>query len=244
MHDMTDRLATGLVEITGGLTDERGDPEVLFQVTDACVQVLGATATGVLMVDPHGVVRVVTASDEGAEFVELLQAQTDQGPCVDCVRTGEIVVATDLSHETRWPRFATAAMAAGYHAVDALPMRLDGRAVGGLNLLYAEPGESPRWRRDLAQSLADLAVLGLAQEPGARRTERLFERTLAAVNDRAKLAQAVGMVAGGLGIDVDHAWTLVRHHARSRQIALRVVAQALTSGSLRPSDLDHPVGLD
>nr|WP_238345536.1 GAF and ANTAR domain-containing protein [Actinopolymorpha cephalotaxi] len=213
----------------------------MHQVTAACVKVLGAAATGVLMVDPHGVVRLVTASDERAEFVELWQAQIDQGPCVDCVRSGEIVVATDLSREaSRWPRFAPAATAAGYHAVDAIPMRLDGRAVGGLNLLYAEPGESPRWRRDLAQSLADLAVLGLAQEPGVRRTERLFERTLAAVNDRAVLAQAVGMVAGGLGIDVDQAWTLVRHHARNRRIALRVVAHALTSGSLRPAGLDHP----
>jgi transcriptional regulator with GAF, ATPase, and Fis domain len=240
---MTERLAAGLVEITGGLTDERGDPEVLYQVTATCVEVLGAAATGVLMVDPHGVVRLVTASDERAEFVELLQAQTDEGPCLDCVRTSEIVVATDLSRETtRWPRFAAAAMAAGFHAVDALPMRLDGRTVGGLNLLYAEAGDSPRWRRDLAQSLADLAVLGLAQEPGVRRTERLFERTLAAVNNRAELAQAVGMVAGRLGVDVDQAWTLVRQHARNRQIGLRVVAQALTSGSLRPSDLDQPGG--
>ncbi|MGW0230932.1 GAF domain-containing protein [Actinopolymorpha singaporensis] len=236
---MTDRLAASMVEITDGLTDERGDPEVLYQVTTACVDVLGASATGLLMVDPRGIIRLVTASDERAEFVELLQAQIDQGPCVDCVRSGELVVATDLSRETtRWPSFAPAAMAAGFHAVEAVPLRLDGKPVGGLNLLFADPGEAPQWRLDAARSLASLAVLGLAQEPSVRRTERLFERTLAAVNARAEFGQAVGMVAGGLNIDVDRAWTIVRHHARSHHVALHIVAHAITSGSLRPADLD------
>jgi len=88
-----------------------------------------------LGIDPRGELRVVAASNEVARLVELFQLQNDQGPCLDCFRSGRPVEAADLAAAAaRWPRFASAARQAGFAAVQALPMRLREQVIGALNL--------------------------------------------------------------------------------------------------------------
>ncbi len=78
-----------------------------------------------ILADPRGELRVAAASSEEAGLIELFQIQNDQGPCLDCFRTGQPVTAADLAGPgQRWPRFAAAATRAGFRTVDALPMRL------------------------------------------------------------------------------------------------------------------------
>src|SRR6202035_196046 len=99
--------------------------DFLHMLTDRSVRLLPASAAGVLLADPRGQLRVAAASSEAAGLVELFQIQNDQGPCLDCFRTGRPVTAAGLvEQDQRWPRFATAATQAGFGAVHALPMRL------------------------------------------------------------------------------------------------------------------------
>ena len=73
---------------------------------------------------------MVASSNKESDWTELLQVQTDEGPCVDCVRTGQPVTVTDLGSATvRWPRLvATLAGRTIYPSVHALPLRLRGQA--------------------------------------------------------------------------------------------------------------------
>ncbi|WP_053716511.1 GAF domain-containing protein [Saccharothrix sp. NRRL B-16348] len=241
MPGVQDQIAVALSEITTGLADGRDTDSVLGMVTAACTRLLAASATGVLLADPRGGIRVVSASDERARFVELMQAQSDEGPCVECIRDGTAVSSADLTDESnRWPLFAPAAVRAGYRSVQAVPMRLDGRVVGGLNVLYTRPGAWVAWQDRLGRVLADLAVLGLSQEGDVRRVDRLAERTLTALNDRVQLAHAIGMVAGARAIDTEHARTAILAHARLHDRPVRDIARAVTDGSLDPATLALP----
>jgi GAF domain-containing protein len=207
-------------------------------VTDAGAGLLGAAATGVMLVDPRGSIEVVSASDRPARFVELLQTQTEQGPCVDCITAGTVVYASDLETEReRWPDFVPAALEVGYRAVAAIPLRLDGHAIGGLNLLYTERTVLTEWQLRLAQVIADLTVLGLVQEPGTRRADRLAERTLTALNDRVRLDQAIGLIAGTLDISPAAARLALTEYADRHQQTLRDVARAITDGAMDPAAL-------
>jgi GAF domain-containing protein len=115
-------------------------PQLADTLAAITAAVLGAASTGVMLADPRGGIEVVAATDEHAMLVEVLQAQTEQGPCVDCIRKNTLVTEFDLSRaRLRWPQFAPAATAAGYHAIIAVPMRLHALPVGGLNLLYTDP---------------------------------------------------------------------------------------------------------
>jgi hypothetical protein len=227
-----------IAAITARLAARHDGLTVLRAVTDACTSTLSADATGVIVADPRGGYEVIAASDEDARFVELLQAQTREGSCLDCINDNTEVAVTDLDADTeRWPTFAPAALAAGFRSVYAYPMRLMNRVVGGLNVFYRSRTNLPQPRRRLAQALADLAVLGLTQERDQRRAVRLAEQTLTTLNDRARLCLAGGMVAGTLGTPPDVARTMLMAASAATGRSLRDLTLAITSGDLAPADL-------
>lgn len=159
-----------------------------------------------------------------------------RGPCIDTIASAVVVSAADLETEReRWPDFVAAALEIGYRAVTAVPLRLDGRAIGGLNVLFTERTVLTEWQLQLAHVIADLAVLGLVQEPGTRRTDRLAERTLAALNDRVQIDQAIGLLAGTLGIDSAAARLALIEYTDQRRLTTRDVARAITGGALDPA---------
>ncbi len=233
-----DLVSDTVAAITSRLVERHDGLTVLSAVTEACSALLSADATGVLMTDPRGGLEIVAASDERARFVELLQAQTSEGPCLDCITGNTVVTSTDLAADSAtWPRFAPAVVKVGFHSVHAFPMRLMDRAVGGLNLFFGASTDLPPALRRLGQVLADLAVLGLTQERDQRRIDRLVEQTLTTVNDRARMGHAVGMVAGGLGITAEAARGLLAAHSSATGRSPRDVALAVTEGTLAPDDL-------
>src|ERR1700722_5823974 len=101
-------------ELLSGTLGELADPmaadfdiiDFLHMLTDRSVALLAASAAGVVLADPRGELRVAAATSEAAGMVELFQIQNDQGPCLDCFRSGHSVTAADLGElGQRWPRF-------------------------------------------------------------------------------------------------------------------------------------------
>src|SRR6202041_3874758 len=103
-------LSATFVELTDTLVAGFDVIDFLHVLTDRSGQLLDVSAAGLLLADPRGELRVVAASSEAARLLELFQLQNDQGPCLDCFRTGRPVTADDLTGPCqRWPRFAEAA---------------------------------------------------------------------------------------------------------------------------------------
>ena len=110
----TDLLSDTFVDLADTMVADFDVIEFLHVLTDRSVALLAASAAGVMLADPRGELRVAAASSEEAGLLELFQLQNDQGPCLDCFRTGRPVTATDLAGPApRWPRFAEAAVRPG-----------------------------------------------------------------------------------------------------------------------------------
>jgi transcriptional regulator with GAF, ATPase, and Fis domain len=245
MTTVPDHVTDALAEITARLAARHDALSMLRAVADVCGTLLTADATGVLISDPRGGVAVAAASDERARFIEFLQAQSEEGPCVDCIAANAEIAVVDLAAEDRWPRFRTAARDTGFRSLYAFPLRLVTGAAGGVNVLYTRRTELSEHERRLGQTLADLAVLGLTQERDERRAERLVEQTLTTLNDRVGVSQAVGVLAGALRLAPDDARTLLTAHAMSTGRSLRQLARAVTDGSLTPeavAETGHTAG--
>jgi len=227
----TDLLSDTFVDLADTMVADFDVIDFLHLLTDRSVRLLAASAAGVVLADPRGELRVAAASSEEAGLVELFQLQNDQGPCLDCFRTGQPISAADLTGpDQRWPRFAQAATRAGFRTVEALPMRLRDRVIGALNLFRAEPGPFGPADLRIAQALADVATIGLVHERNVRRSETVAEQLQAALNSRVMIEQAKGKLAERYGIDMDRAFTMLRDYARNTNQHLTDVARDFVTG--------------
>src|SRR5579863_6768843 len=224
-------LSETFVELTDTMVADFDVIDFLHVLTSRSVELLDLSAAGLLLADPRGELRVVAASSEAARLLELFQLQSDQGPCLDCFRSGRPVTATDLSADQRWPRFAAAAGQAGFGAVQALPMRLRDQVIGALNLFRAAPGGFDAEVVHVGQALADVATISLLHDRSMRRSDTLNEQLQAALNSRVIIEQAKGKLAERLGIDVNQAFAILREQARHHNQRLSDLARAFVDGT-------------
>ncbi len=225
------QLADVFVEMADTLVDDFDMIDFLHVLTERCVQMLGVSAAGLLLIDGQDTLQVVAASSERTRLLELFQLQTDQGPCVDCFRTGRPVSVADLPSAGRWPRFTAAAAEVGFAAVHALPMRLRTEIIGALNLFDINPGTLDADKLHVGQALADVATIGLLQQRAIHRRDVLTEQLQTALNSRVLIEQAKGVLAERLDLDVAEAFTLLRSDARRRNRRLSELARAIVDGS-------------
>jgi GAF domain-containing protein len=167
--------------------------------------------------------------------MELLQLQSGEGPCVECVRTSAPVAVVDLSDTDRWPRFVAAVTArTGFRSVHALPLRLRGQAIGAMNLLHRAPGPLPESDLVLGQALADVATIGILAERTVRRNEVVAEQLQTALNSRIIIEQAKGVIAQSGGLPMDQAFERLRGYSRRHNLRLAEVARSVVTGKLTP----------
>ncbi len=227
-------ISEAFVALADTLVDDYDVIDLLDNLVGYSMTLLAADAAGLLLVDAHGQLRVVAASSEDAELVELMQVHADEGPCVDCVRTGGPVSVPNLDRAAvRWPAFAAAIARHGaFAAVHALPLRLRGQVIGALNLFHRTPGVLPAADLKLGQALADVATIGILQERAISRSEVVAEQLQISLTNRVIIEQAKGVVAEKSGRDLDAAFALLRGHARSRNQHLAEVARRVVVGAL------------
>jgi transcriptional regulator with GAF, ATPase, and Fis domain len=236
----TDLLSNTFIDLADTMVADFDIIDFLHMLTDRSVRLLAASAAGVMLADPRGELRLAAASSEQAGLLELFQLQNDQGPCLECFRTGRPVTAADLAGPARrWPRFARAATQAGFRTVEALPMRLRDQVIGALNLFRAEPGPLEAADLRIGQALADVATIGLLHERNVRRRETVAEQLQGALNSRVIIEQAKGKLAERLSIDMDRAFTMIRDYARNTNQHLTDVARTFVEGAT--ADFPPPV---
>jgi GAF domain-containing protein len=234
-------LAKTFVELADTLVDDFDVVELLTLLVDRCVDVLGVAAAGLMLVAPEGDLRVMASSSETMRVLELFELQSQEGPCLDCYRTGEPVLHRELSTTGGgWPRFTAEARAAGFRSVHALPMRLRGTVVGALNLFHAEPGEMRPADVDAAQALADVATIAILQHRASLEVQLLNEQLTYALNSRIVIEQAKGVLAERQGLTMEQAFATLRNHARRHNLRLIGLAHGVIDGTVAASELDRP----
>jgi transcriptional regulator with GAF, ATPase, and Fis domain len=233
-----ERLVDTLVELADTLIDDFDVIDFLQLLVDRCVELLDVDAAGLLLADQHGQLQLIASSNEQVRLLELFQLQNDQGPCLDAFSTGAGVSHTDLTTAGgRWPQFATAATSAGFRSVDALPMRLRSEVIGALNLFRTRTGALDGTALRTARALVDVATIGLLQERSIHHREVLTQQLQTALNSRVVIEQAKGLIAERLRIDMDGAFAALRGYARSHNLKLSDVANAVIAGSTGTHDL-------
>ncbi|HEY0868765.1 MAG TPA: GAF and ANTAR domain-containing protein [Acidothermaceae bacterium] len=226
-------LANTFIALADTLVDDYDIVELLDQLVNACVNLLGVSAAGLLLDDQKGNLAVVASSSEETRLLEVFQLQKDEGPCLDCVRSGVSVSYADMRAElARWPLFVPAAVAAGVLSVTAVPLRLRDQTIGGLNLFDDVAEAVPPGDRRMAQALADMATIGILHRRSAHRSTVVAEQLQHALNSRIVIEQAKGVLAERSNMTMERAFEVLRRHARNNNLKLTDVALAVVRGEL------------
>lgn len=229
------RLTRAFVDLADSLSDHFDPLDLFTRLGDHCTDLLAVDAVGVVMADSRGVLRTMASSAEELNRLDVLQVQQEEGPSVDCFRTGRPVAANDLRAGVRWPGYTAQALAAGYVSVHVLPLRLEGRAIGAVSLLNRLSDTLPAEDLAVAQGMSDVAALTLAHWPTAvRRPHDLLTSLQAAVSAKASVELAKGLLVEYAGVSFAEAMDLLRRYAERERRPVTTVARALAERTLDP----------
>jgi hypothetical protein len=235
-------LAQTLVELADSLVEEFDVVDLLTLLADRCLELLDVSAAGLILAVDGGL-RLMASSSEAMRILEVFELQADEGPCMDCYRTGQPVLNIDLGAPevlTRWPRFVPEAVAAGFGYAHAVPMRLRGTILGALNMFCVETSHLAADDAVAAQALADIATIAILQNRAALQAQLLTEQLSQALTSRIVIEQAKGVLAERLSLDMEDAFSGLRRYARSNNRRLEAVAREVIAGTLPATALTPP----
>jgi transcriptional regulator with GAF, ATPase, and Fis domain len=232
MDDREGPLVHAFVALADTLVDDYDVVEFAQQLVEDCVSLLHVDAAGLLLADPRGGLHVLASTSEQTRLLELLQIQSEAGPCLQAYDTGQQVHVEDLGTDVdRWPEFAARAAREDLGAVFAIPLRLRSERIGALNMFRVKTGPLSSSDLLVAQALADVATIGILHQRVLMRGAQVNGQLQTALNSRVVIEQAKGVLAERLGLDMDQAFVSLRSMARSTNRHLSDTARAVIENS-------------
>jgi GAF domain-containing protein len=213
----------------------------IVQTTHAIFSVDGA---GLMLADVDHHLLNAAVSDERMRHLEELQIRHQQGPCISSFEEKELIRAEDLIHDDRWPDFSPHAVARGVRAVLASPIPYNQDAVG----VVAVTSEERRpWSAEAELALlafTDLAALLIASMLLGEQQTELAAQLQSALNSRAIIEQAKGVLIGQQGLSARAAYTQLRAQARTERRKLAILAAEVVRNAVtQDGDTVHEDGL-
>ena len=226
--------ANALAAATASLIRDHDMIGTLSQLCDDCSDVMGAAAVGIMLSDGDAPLEMMAASNHRATDIELYEIQADQGPCIEAARAGTTVnVGSADDIVARWPAFGPRAVAAGFLAAAACPLRWHGDIIGAINVFLPRARALSDDEQRVVQAFADVAAIAIihAGLPPVQDLARITRRALAA---RTVVEQAKGVIADQTGLDMAASFDRLRALADQRGQPLETFARDLVNSTSRP----------
>ncbi|AHC24739.1 MULTISPECIES: GAF and ANTAR domain-containing protein [Mycobacteriaceae] len=222
MSDRGNDLARALADLALTIQDQAGTESTLEAVVKSAVEIVpGVRWAGVSMIEG----RTVTPralSDPLVAKLDMLQTELDEGPCLSSLREHRTVLIDEMTTETRWPRFAAAAVELGALSLLSFQLYVLQQNLGALNLYGGEPGvfsEDSEFIGAIVAHHASVALFGAE-------TESQFEEAL---TSRDEIGQAKGIIMERFKIDSMAAFSLLVKLSQDGNVKLSDIAHRLVT---------------
>jgi hypothetical protein len=234
MSDSSGRdIAVVLAEFARTMAEEPTPQHILERLGDYCTEMLPVHGVGILLRTSKGGIEVGTANSELGRVVEELEVELGEGPCTECVETGEQIAVPDIAlAASRYPRFTPRALQAGVRAIHALPMTVRAEQIGAMDMVATEPVDLSAQQLATAQLLADVSISFVANSRAFREKTELAAQLQHALDSRITIEQAKGILSERHDLTVTDAFERMRQHARGNQRKLHDVASEIVRGDL------------
>lgn len=186
--ERTRDLATELAELARSLQHAPDAEAVLAGFVHAALELIPEADEGSVSVvlGRRNIASRASSGDLPAR-IDALQMETGEGPCVEAAYEHRTVRVPDMGAETRWPRFAERAAAAGARGMLSIQLYVQGDDLGALNLFSYEANAFTDESENIGLLVASHAAVAFA---GAKKTRQLGE----AIDSRDIIGQAKGIL--------------------------------------------------
>jgi GAF domain-containing protein len=226
-EESTALLSAALAELAGLLLSTASFTELVQEVGELTVRTVEPAFTCGITLAQQDRVFTVAAADELASQLDEQQYEIGDGPCLQALRSGEIVDVPDMRAESRWGKYPSIVMGHGILAMYSVPLIVDGKPVGVLNVYARTPTAFRAVDRQLMQLLAGQAAIAVTAALRHYDEVTLSDHLRAALSSRSVIDQAIGIVMAQQRGTPEQAFAALRTISQRRNIKLRIVAAEL-----------------
>jgi hypothetical protein len=193
-------------------------------MTGDVIEVVGSYS---LSTSLYGNPITVGTSDRAAWEVDQVEFDTEDGPCVEALRTGAVLTGIDLATERRWPAWAAVATLLGFSSAAGIPAEVSPGHRIALNLYAPQPQafddetlhRATMFVQEVARTIPAAVRLFEADERASQ-----LEQALAS---RSTIDQALGVLMTQNHCSPDTAFGILRRASQNRNVKLRDVAATI-----------------
>lgn len=237
MLEVTEELAERISEVARLLeNDDEGDVALLRLAGLGAELVPGATAAAVTIMAGA---EAYTFAVSDARISELHRSQftCGEGPVVETLRYNEARHVPDAGVEERWRTFCRAAAEAGLHSLVSLPLHTAQRPAGAVALYADRTGAFSGTAHDIALLFAAQGGTAVYNAGIYRACLQMTNNLQVALEGRAIIEQAKGVLHAKLAVSPDEAFELLRRYSQNTNQKVRVIADQLVRGEIDPRQL-------
>jgi GAF domain-containing protein len=183
----------------------------------------------VTLIDSEG---ATTPAYTGQVALDLDETQyrLGYGPCLASAEAGQLVAIPDMAVEERWPQFTVDARTKGVGSTLSVPLPVQRQVIGALNLYCPERASFTDSVVELATRFGDYAAVAIAHTTLYLSASDLAEQMSQAMQSRAVIEQAKGVLIGQRQCSPDEAFDMLVSLSQQSHRKLRDVAQAVVTG--------------
>ena len=191
----------------------------------------GAESTSITLIRGE---RPFTAAyfGEMALAADELQYERGYGPCIDAATGNITLLVEDMRTELRWPDYQARVLDVGVRSSLSVPLPYQGTSIGALNTYSSRPGAYTEPESiDAALQVAEaIAVAVVNADAHAQMREEARNMRLA-MDSRAVIEQAKGVLMAQRHVDADHAFDILREASQRYNRKLRDIAQGIVAST-------------
>ena len=163
-----------------------------------------------------------------------MQYERGYGPCMDAGRAGIVLRIEDMRREERWPDYAAAVSARGVLSSLSVPLPIQDRYIGALNIYSTTPAAFDDGAVAAGQLLASYAAVAVHNAQAFTETSALAADLAKAMESRAVIEQAKGIIMNERRCSADEAFTLLTRVSQQANIKLRDIAAEMVARAAKP----------
>jgi GAF domain-containing protein len=201
--------------------------EAMHRIVRTTHTIFDVDGAGLMLIDEDQILRNAAVSDDRLAHLETLQSDHGEGPCISAFDDKELVCSEDLEREERWPSFCPAAVGVGLRAVLASPIPFNQSAIGVVAVLSEDRRPWTPEGELALMAFTDLAALMIASVMHGQRQSELVTSLQGALDSRAVIEQAKGVLAAREQLTMRQAYERLRAQARSERRRLTEVSAEL-----------------